>query len=182
VARDGLQLSKLRELIVYIAYRMERTHHRGRGRLKLHKLMFYCDFEAYRRLGESITGATYRRFLKGPFLREEHDAVRMLDPQSDFVYKRDWGFRQLPDAKRPPDTAMFSAAERALIDEILDAYREHTADEMRLLSHEHPGYRMVCDGEPIPYDSVFVSTRKPPDAAVEFGRQLIRDGKWRQAT
>ncbi len=182
MADDGLQLSKLRELMIYIADRMERTRHRGRGRLKLHKLMFYCDFEAYRRLGESITGATYRRFPNGPFLREEHDAVKLLDPKRDFAYKRDWGIRQLPDAKRPPDAAMFSAVERALIDEITDEYRDYTGERMKDVSHEHPGYKMVRDGEAIPYDSVFVSTRKPSDAAVEFGRQLIRDGKWRQAT
>jgi hypothetical protein len=177
-----LQDEKLQELIVYIAYRMERTRHRGRGRLKLHKLLFYCDFEAYRRLGQSITGASYRRFPKGPFLREENDAVKALDPNSDFAYRRDWDFRKLPEAKRSPDEAMFSAAERSLINEILDTYREHTADQMRRLSHDHPGYKTVRDGEAIPYDSVFVSTSKPSDAAVEFGRQLIRDGKWRQAT
>lgn len=177
-----MQTAKLQELIVYIADRMARTRHRGRGRLKLHKLLFYCDFEAYRRLGQSITGATYRRYQLGPFLREENDALKAFDPERDFEYKRDWDFRKLPAAKLPPDPARFSATERALIDEILDTYREYTADQMRLLSHEHPGYKMVRDGEEIPYDSVFVSTSKPSDAAVEFGRQLIRDGKWRQAT
>ena len=33
-------------------------------------------------------------------------------------------------------------------------------------------------GEEVPYDSVFLPTEPPPDAAVELGERLIRAGVW----
>jgi len=42
----------------------------GFGAVKLNKLLFFADFEAFRLLGSSITGATYEKEEYGPVARE----------------------------------------------------------------------------------------------------------------
>src|SRR2546423_1634179 len=68
---------KLRELILHIAKRMEKDQHAGQGRIKLAKLLWLSDFEAYRRFGRSITGARYVADELGPYsFREERLFMR----------------------------------------------------------------------------------------------------------
>ncbi len=56
--------AKFRELFLYIA---ESCAEDPRfGAVKLNKILYYADFEAYRRLGEPITGDTYRKLSEGP--------------------------------------------------------------------------------------------------------------------
>ena len=56
--------SKFRELVLYIAEQSEGDPRFGA--VKLNKILYYSDFEAFRVLGESITGATYRKLSEGP--------------------------------------------------------------------------------------------------------------------
>ena len=55
---------KLEQTILYIARVSQDDPHFGIA--KLTAILFYADFEAYRRLGHSITGATYKHFDRGP--------------------------------------------------------------------------------------------------------------------
>lgn len=169
---------KLRELILYIATRMERDQHAGQGRIKLAKLLWLSDFEAYLTLGQSITGARYVSDKLGPSPVDELLAVRDLEDSGSLVQEPGFEQQKLPRAQRPPDTELFSADELALVDRLLDRYRSWTAKRIVDLAHEHPGYKLVKLGDEVPYESVFISTEPPPREAVELGRRLIREGKW----
>ena len=68
---------KLRELILYLATRMERDQHAGQGRIKLAKLLWLTDFEAYRRFGRSIDDANAERARED---RRRHDAATVGQP------------------------------------------------------------------------------------------------------
>ncbi len=174
---------RFRELLLYVADRMAKTEHRGRGRIKLAKLIWLSDFEAYLRLGDSITGAIYHRDAFGPSPRAELLEARSFNPETEFAYEPGFDKQKLPVAKRSADTSLFSEAELALVDEVVDRYRSLTSKQLvDDVAHEHPGYKLVRVGEIVPYDSVFVSTDPPPDAAVERGRQLVREGKWSDDT
>ena len=50
--------TKLRELILYLARESEGDDYFGV--VKLNKLLFYIDFEAYRRFGKSVTEQEYQ--------------------------------------------------------------------------------------------------------------------------
>jgi hypothetical protein len=55
---------KMTELILYLASRSEEDPRFSAT--KLNKLLFYCDFTAYRHLGQSITGHSYQKRPFGP--------------------------------------------------------------------------------------------------------------------
>jgi hypothetical protein len=71
-------MSKLQELILYIARRSEDVRHFGAN--KLNKLLFYTEFLAYSKTGRSITGATYERLEHGPAPRGLAATLEELKP------------------------------------------------------------------------------------------------------
>lgn len=55
---------KFSELLLYVS-RLAESDPRC-GATKLNKILFYADFSAYRALGRSISGQTYRKLQHGP--------------------------------------------------------------------------------------------------------------------
>ena len=74
----GFDSQKFKQLILYLAERSGDDP--GFAATKLNKLMYFCDFEAYRQLGRSITGARYQKLPWGPA------AVEFL-PLQDELFK-----------------------------------------------------------------------------------------------
>jgi hypothetical protein len=179
---QGADERKLKELILYIDARMREDRHAGQGPVKLAKLLWLSDFEAYRRIGRSITGTTYVSAPLGPEpvdgVPEDLDSERSSEPALDVAE----GHQGLPSPRRPPPAGLFSPNELALVDEILNRYERWTGRQLVDLAHEHPGSLLVEPGEDVPYESVFISSEPPPPAAVELGRRLIREGRWGSAS
>jgi hypothetical protein len=158
---------KLRELILYIADRMERDDHAGQGRIKLAKLLWLSDFEAFRRFGKSITGARYVADELGPAPVDELLALRDLEGSGALVQEAGYDRQKLPRAQRPSDTTEFTEGELAVVNEMLDRYRAWTGSQLVDLAHEFPGYKIAKRGGEVPYP---VSTGDPlnPPPQYEF--------------
>ncbi len=178
---------KFNELVLYILNRTKDDP--NFGRTKVAKVLFYSDFEAYAEYGEPITGAVYERQPHGPFPRQL--VLAELDlPAADRAEAvvPDESASPRPDSYEtrnrivPTDDANLSSVPNWQI-EMLDRWTERiriaSASEISNLSHEHPGWKLAGrDRAEIPYHTVFLSPRKPPDEAVEYGRQLIREYGW----
>jgi len=74
---EGFNRTKFQELIVYIAKRL--GPEAALGRVKLAKLLAYCDYVAFQRLGAPMTGATYRKYEHGHLPYEWPDAQNTLE-------------------------------------------------------------------------------------------------------
>jgi hypothetical protein len=157
---------KLDELILYIAARMEADDHRGRGRIKLAKLLFQIDFEAFARWGEPVTEATYLADELGPAPTEELLAARDLEAAGRLRWETRWDKERLPIAQgRPPDMEVFQPRARELIDETLDRYRGASASEMVEEAHQFIGWVNAWrdgrgEGAPVPFESIFWNPRR----------------------
>lgn len=60
--------ARMRALTLYVCRRCSRFQRFGTT--KLNTILWYADFEHYRRFGRAITGATYVRQPDGPVARE----------------------------------------------------------------------------------------------------------------
>jgi hypothetical protein len=167
---------KLRELILYIAARMEKDDHAGQGRIKLAKLLWLSDFEAFRRLGESITGVRYIADELGP--APEGELLALRDLEGDLILEPGYDKQRLPRAQRPANTQLFTKDELALVDELLAKYREWTGKQLVDLAHAFPGYKMVERGELVPMESAFLASEPPSDADVERAKEIARERGW----
>ena len=169
---------KLRELILYIAARMERDDHAGQGRIKLAKLLWLSDFEAFRRYGKSITGARYVADELGPAPVDELLAMRDLEGSGYLVLEPGYDRQKLPRAKRPPDTEVFDEGELAVVDEMLNRYRAWTGKQLVDLAHEFPGYKIAEMGDEIPLRSVYIPAEGPSATDIARAEDVARERGW----
>src|SRR5579862_1192538 len=114
-------ITKLRELVVYIAKRSEDDS--CFGAVKLNKLLFYSDFLAFLHLGKSITGQRYVKLERGPS-PERFDVVKkqmqhdgdIAVQVSNNVYGREL---HRTFALRDPKPGMFTGEEVSLIEQVI---------------------------------------------------------------
>jgi hypothetical protein len=157
--------TKLEELILYLAMRMEEDQHIGRGRIKLAKLLWRSDFGAFWKLGEPITETTYQADQFGPSPVDEMLALRDLQGQQRLELRNEWDRQQIPVAVgEAPRLELFSAAQISLVDEQLNRYRHVTGRGMVEEAHEFPGWQHAWRGgegkhNPVPFESVFWDAR-----------------------
>lgn len=170
---------KFRELIVYIAKRLDPSA--ALGRVKLAKLLMQSDFGAYERFGDSITGATYEKWEQGHLPRELLLAQRDLEAEGaistetvEYFGKR---LKQVT-AHRDPDMSLFSEDEIAVIERALRAFGHESATYLSKLSHEELGWRLADWKEPIPYNTVFLGAGRVAEADLRRGQELASIHQW----
>jgi hypothetical protein len=173
-------MPRLQELILYIADRMEKDRHAGSGRIKLAKLLWLSDFEAFRRFGESITGARYVADELGPAPVDELLALRDLEAAGDLAMEPGYKRQRIPRAKRPPNVALFSTDELSIVNELVERYRDWTGKQLVDLAHEFPGYKTADLGDPVPYESVYMSAEGPNEDDLTWAAGVARE--WRRAS
>lgn len=153
--------TRLKELILYLAQRMEEDQHVGRGRIKLAKLLWRSDFGAFWLHGEPITDTTYQADKLGPSPVGEMLALRDLEGEDRLELRNEWDRQEIPIAKgEPADLDLFSAAQIALVDSQLTQYRFVSGRGMVEEAHEFPGWLHAWIGgegkrNPVPFESVY---------------------------
>jgi hypothetical protein len=174
---------RFRELILYICQKCA-THSRF-GATKLNKLLYFCDFMAYLRLGDPITGFEYQREKNGPV------PTRLVPFREQMKKAGELAIQpvRLPDGRiqlrhvnlREPKLEVFSSKQMALIDEMIEYLKNKDAEAVSDLTHTMVGWQVVDPGEQIPYETAFVSTGPPSEAdivrAKEFARERSEHGR-----
>lgn len=166
-------LKKLQELILYIA--QEGEDDPCLGAIKLNKILYYSDFNAYIELGRSITNATYQHLLEGPAPRELLPARESLEKSGAISLEPTRYFNQVQTrivAKRPPNLAKFNEAELRIVREVMHYLEDLNATEVSELSHREWGWRLTEEGEDIPYRTAWLSAEPLTQEQVQYGRQL----------
>lgn len=169
---------RLAEMILYIAERCE--HDPNFGATKLNKILAFADFSAYFETGTPITGAEYMRLPQGPAprrlrpvrqrLEDEHDLAMRVVSVGKFRQQRVVPLRQ-------PNLDLFTAAEIAAVDKIIDAFRHHTAREVSEFSHGI-AWTVAANKASIPYEAVFLSDEALTDYDRVRTAELASERGW----
>jgi hypothetical protein len=167
--------AKLGELLLYVAGKVA-TDPTG-GATKLNKILFFAEFSAVRALGQPITGVAYQKLERGPAPRRlvpirtaliESGAAELVDDQ----YFGRTIHRLIP--RREADLSAFSDEEIKIVDQVIEALWGKTASEVSERSHEEMGWKMVDDGEEIPYSAAYLAPKfKPTEAVREHAARLV---------
>jgi hypothetical protein len=171
---------KFKELLLYLARRSKGDE--GFGMVKLNKLLYACDFEAYRKLGHSITGATYQKLKYGPAAREflpMQDELAQFEAAQVVRRKRGKYEQQVIIALWEPELGVFTPSELKVVEETLALLADLGGKDASDWSHkESAGWNLVDEGETIPYATAFVSTEPIPDADLDRARELALERDW----
>jgi hypothetical protein len=148
---------KFAELLLYVAKRTAGDP--TVGSVKLNKLLYFAEFSSVRMTGVPITGVEYQRLDNGPAPRRllPIRAALIEDGAAELRHATVFGFaQQRLIALREPDMSQFSIDEVAIIDQVVDLLWGKSAIELSEMSHREMGWRMVGDGETIPYESALL--------------------------
>lgn len=170
---------KLGELVLYVADRCQ-THELF-GKIKLNKILFYSDVNAYSRRGRSITGVAYVKHQFGPVPSGIDVVIQDLSDDRAAVVR----VRDMPDLTeqkrvvplRKPDLTRFTAEEIAIVNEIIDWMRPMSARQISDLTHETAGWCAARMGETIPYAAAALVPDRPIPLTEEeraHGQELAR--------
>jgi hypothetical protein len=111
------------------------------GAVKLNKVMWFADLEAYRRSGQTITGqVSYEKRQHGPVPNNIVKSIRRLE-QADKIATRDvptfGGTRREHVWLKSPDVSVFTSEEVDILNEAITWVCErHTAKSISALSHD----------------------------------------------
>jgi Protein of unknown function (DUF4065) len=171
---------KFNELILLLAQRSQQDPRMSR--VKLNKLLYRVDFEAFRRFGRPVTGATYIRGEHGPMAAELPGAETELGGRGYLTWRSEQAgpyTQKVPVVQEPPDETQFSEEELAVINDALEELFEHGGRSAREWSHkESAGWNLVGENEPIPYETAFISTERPDESLFEHAKRLARERSW----
>ena len=156
---------KFADLMLYIAGQCKDDEYFGTT--KLCKILYYCDFEAYRRFRKPITGATYVKMDRGPLPWGIYRTRRRLRSDGEATVNtvaigNVYEDRLLPTADNIELGENFDSHERSLIDEMIEKFRPMTGKEVSDHSHHEFGWKAVEIDEPIPYGAAFIARSDDP--------------------
>ena len=169
---------KFKELIVYIAERC--VEDPTFGAVKLNKILYYSDFDAYRLLGEPISGATYRKLSEGPAPKELLPAREELIAQGRVTLKEKPYFNRTQKRLglvngEVANPEMFSVEERNVVDEVIRFFWGKPAREVSDFSHREPGWLATRQREPIPYETAWLSPEPLDQETEEYALQVAEE-------
>ena len=149
--------AKFSELLLYVARRLEDDA--AGGAVKLNKVLFFAEFAHVRAHGRPITGAEYQKLENGPAPRRLLPVRQRLIQRGEAELRTETYLGRSQKrlvALRDPDETRFTTDELKVVNEALAELRGRSASDVSHLSHEEAGYRMVAEGETIPYEAAYL--------------------------
>jgi len=154
--------ARFKALVHYVIARVEDPSQLGG--VKLNKIVWFIDGQAYLRTGKTLTGARYIKEPQGPVAKAMLPLLRQLQEEGaiaiesvDYYGRGKWQYRSLRDAK----TNLFSKEELDYIDEITDIIAlHHTAKSISEATHG-PAWKLARNGEDIPFHAVLAEDLQP---------------------
>jgi hypothetical protein len=165
---------KLKELILYISKHSMKDERFGST--KLNKLLFYCDFEAYKRFGKAITGKSYMNLNEGPVPRCLLPVrTEMIKTDKTLILSAATYFdlhQERPVPLRDPDVRVFTPQELELVNETLSRYWDYNGTEISRESHKFIGWRITELNEDIDYKLALIGNRLPTEKEIRYAYTL----------
>jgi hypothetical protein len=154
--------SRLQEMILYVSERCATT--KRFGKIKLNKIIWKADFEAYAARRVPVTGRAYQRLKFGPAPIEMAPLYgEMLQDGLITINRVDLGegyieHRTIPEVK--PELALFSPDDLRYVENSIGYYWELTGEEASDDSHG-VAWQTRSDGDPMPYELALLSDARP---------------------
>lgn len=147
---------RFRELMIYVSKRSENDPYFGA--IKLNKILYYSDFNAFQILGQPITGMAYFRLKFGPApqalipIRRELIGEGAIEIRNVLIGTY-WQDRTI--ALRDAILSYFAADELAIVDKVIHDLWAQNATEVSDASHD-VRWRTLRDRDSMPYEFAYL--------------------------
>lgn len=168
-----MDYKKFAELILEVCNQSKDDNHCGS--VKLNKLLFFIDFNAYATLGHSISGQTYRKLKHGPVPEQILPVLQEMMNNGDIEKEQklvyDYTMNTIV-ANRVANTAMFTKDELTLIETTINKYKDKNGRDVERISHDFIGWGIANLKEEIPYQTVYISDRELTQTEKDYAIEL----------
>lgn len=167
----------MRELILYVSQRCEGDP--NFSKTKLFKILFYSDFEIFAEQQKAITGYKYCKLPYGPVPDRGFELLDTMAADGELAIGRRMRMgleQQRPMAMREPDLSLFSGAEIARVDAVIEELRPMSATGVSDLSHTFIGWKAARWNEEIPYGTSMLDTSPPTEEELAWVGSLAEAG------
>jgi len=165
---------KLAELILYIAQKC--VDDPTFGAIKLNKILCYSDFIFYAYHERGITNVEYQKLPNGPAPRRlvpvRNQLIRGRHLGIQDVLLKNGNIQKRPVNLRPPNLSLFTGEEIAVVDRVIDSFKDVRADRTSELSHDLVGWLVAEVGGTIPYNTFFFSNPPLSEEEIYRAREL----------
>ncbi len=167
ISVPDLHVNKFKNVLLYI---LERCAGKPNiGETVLNKLLYFCDFNYYELYEEHLTGARYKKLPYGPVPQQMTSIINKMIDQGQLKrinveYFDKPQTRFIPLVK--PDLTQFSAAEKDVIDKVIEQLSDWNATKISEYSHNDKPWKATADKDYISYNLVFY--RRPPYSVREY--------------
>ncbi len=132
---------RVSNLVLHI---LANSNHQYNSPLKINKVLFFIDFLAFKELGRSVTGLTYRAIQWGPVPTFYNNIYMRLDNE-EFVAQSavELGdnFVILYTPLKDSNMSLFDEAEKSLIDTTVAKFKNMTTRTIVNLSHQEKAWK-----------------------------------------
>lgn len=128
---------------------------KGVLKTKLNKLLWYADFEHYRRHSVSISGSCYLHYPYGP-VPENYETYLGILIDRGFVEQREEEYGEYKGTLILATMECFpiylSDTAQEVLQEVIECFKDKGSRDISNISHEEEGYKKTKDRDPIPYE------------------------------
>ena len=167
---------RLRQLILHVVTCCAGAHRFGR--IKLNKILWKSDFDAYAARGVPVTGCAYQRLRLGPapkaMLPLYSEMLRSGLLREDVTDFGDEVEERRPVALVEAKLDMFSRDDLAFVATAVRHYWSLTGMETSDDSHG-VAWSTRANGEPMPYQTALLSDRRPGPRQMQRLRDRIKE-------
>jgi uncharacterized phage-associated protein len=153
------KVEKFKQVLLYI---LERCGGKPNvGETVLYKLLYFADFNYYELFEEQLTGATYRKLQHGPVPLEFKEIIKQMVKGRELeVHETTYHERKQRRylALKKADLTKLSAAEKTVLDDVIERLSDKTATWLSNYSHDDVPWSATADKEVIDYELVFYRT------------------------
>lgn len=169
---------KMRELVLLIADRSREDQPIHTNKVGI--MMYYADTRAYREIGTSISGATYRNMLAGPQPAEYAQEQHNMHQHGDITITTDLSIvnvQQYISTNRTAKPNVFTSEQLAIINEVVDQYGPLSLEDASETARREIGYRTVKPYENIPYYTSWFSPNPLTPEQIDLGESISRQNQ-----
>jgi hypothetical protein len=163
---------KFKRLVHYVSWRAGKRD--GFGSVKLNKVLWFADTEAFALTLEPITGAKYTRQQFGPVPKAIMPIRDELVKEGKIQIAREGNLDRLT-ALTKPDMQPFTSSEIAIVDWWIEHIATHeTAATISAKSHDYT-WQIAALGEDLPMVASFAARIRAPRAEEEAWGKEVAD-------
>ncbi len=140
----GFRRPNWRRVSNLVLHILSQSNHQYNSPLKINKVLFFIDFLAFKELGRSVTGLTYRAIQWGPVPTFYNNIYLRLDNEelaAQSAVELGDNFVILYTPLKNSDMSLFDEAEKSLIDETVAKFKNMSTRTIVDLSHQEKAWK-----------------------------------------